>query len=343
MIPCSLHPALTSHLAHGRVSSLIFTLCLGSLAVGCSGDDDPGSPAPSGEPTIVLADANNYTSTSSLEAVPTETVAAGVDLEICFDQVVADLQCHEVSPVADLDNIAITRFEGKSVDDVKAMVVAGEVTSAGTQYFERKLGHDTDCVNLSEFKFSKNLVPADDFVETDTDTYLVIVTEGITPAVGTRSMKFVAPSSASDVDRLDLATGCGLLEFTADLRDPVAAPKGGPWIADWRGVTLDGQGNPFAPARVDKVLVGFYEGLSETDVEAQIFDLETLPGDEHLWETAISSKRQVDLKSLRRKSDGQRFAGFDVGADGTWLLALLCTGCQNPQPLLLTILEPSGG
>jgi hypothetical protein len=36
------------------------------------------------------------------------------------------------------------------------------------------------------------------------------------------------------------------------------------------------------------------------------------------------------------------FAGFSRN-DGIWALGLLCTTCQNPAPVVLTILEPSDG
>jgi hypothetical protein len=35
------------------------------------------------------------------------------------------------------------------------------------------------------------------------------------------------------------------------------------------------------------------------------------------------------------------FANFETNGDtGTWLLGMFCSGCQNPAPVIVTILEP---
>ena len=42
----------------------------------------------------------------------------------------------------------------------------------------------------------------------------------------------------------------------------------------------------------------------------------------------------------QRGGSGELFTGFDRGP-GVWLLALMCSTCQNPAPILLTVLEPT--
>ena len=47
------------------------------------------------------------------------------------------------------------------------------------------------------------------------------------------------------------------------------------------------------------------------------------------------------MKATARDGGGA-FPGFDTDADGVWLVGLLCSGCQNPAPVVLSILEPTG-
>ena len=56
--------------------------------------------------------------------------------------------------------------------------------------------------------------------------------------------------------------------------EPVAVPARGPWVVDWRNVTRDGQANDIVSARIDTALIGLYEGMTVSDLEEQIMDLE---------------------------------------------------------------------
>ena len=60
------------------------------------------------EGNVLLHDENNYTTTASL-SIPTVETTAGADADICWSNVVDDLQCHPVSSTADLDNVSLLR------------------------------------------------------------------------------------------------------------------------------------------------------------------------------------------------------------------------------------------
>jgi hypothetical protein len=61
-----------------------------------------------------------------------------------------------------------------------------------------------------------------------------------------------------------------------------------------------------------------------------------------LWDLALTGEPTADLSKATLRSGGSAFDGFSHGT-GTWILALMCSTCQNPAPILLTVLEPQGG
>src|SRR5688572_3113938 len=75
-----------------HTSSAVSTALLLAALPGCGGgEEDEGPPSDA----VSLADSNNYTSESSL-SIPVVETASATDLDICWDGVVKDLQCHDV-------------------------------------------------------------------------------------------------------------------------------------------------------------------------------------------------------------------------------------------------------
>jgi hypothetical protein len=155
-------------------------------------------------------------------------------------------------------------------------------------------------------------------------------------------MTFVKPTEASSNTKVDMPSGCGMLEFAADLSlaKTVSVSAKAPWVVDWQDVTVDGQHNPIADESIDRLLVGFYEGKTVAELEAQIFDIESIATS--LWEIPLSGGKKADLSLSRERTSGETFTGFERG-DGVWLLGLTCSTCQNPQPVVLSVLDPSAG
>jgi hypothetical protein len=137
-----------------------------------------------------------------------------------------------------------------------------------------------------------------------------------------------------------VASGCGLLEFSADLASatPVRMPAAKPWVIDWRNVTRNGQGNNIVFESIDGVLIGFYEGKTVADLQTHIFDIELMATS--LWELPLTGGRTADLSKAAERGTGAAFPGFARSTAGVWMLALRCSTCQNPAPVVLTILEP---
>jgi hypothetical protein len=159
--------------------------------------------------------------------------------------------------------------------------------------------------------------------------------------VGARIMMFLRPLATSNNSKVDAPSGCGTLNFTADLTTPekVQVPATGPWIADWHRVTVDGQGNEIIYATLDRLLLGYYQGMTVADIQAKFFDIEIMATS--LWDLDLAGGYTADLSQAKDRKTGEPFAGFGQGA-GIWLLALMCSTCSNPAPAILTVLDPSG-
>jgi hypothetical protein len=61
-----------------------------------------------------------------------------------------------------------------------------------------------------------------------------------------------------------------------------------------------------------------------------------------LWELPLTGGRTADLSKATLRGSGTAFPGFSTTEPGVWMLGLMCSTCQNPAPLLLTVVEPAG-
>ena len=331
-----------------RAAVAVLTLGLVSVAPllgGCESTDtaDAGGDETTGN--IQLLDANNYTITSSLTLPYVET-ASGSDLDICWDGVTSDLQCHDVAPQTDIDNVVVIRFHNLSEEEVQTTLGATDLEMDDVDaYYDYNTDHSSTCAKLSDMSFFGTPIEVgQDYVESDEFTYVMTVTSGTTPGVGAKTLMFLRPNADSTNTTVDAVSGCSdILEASADLHsaDAVSVPAEGPWVVDWSDATVDGQGNPISYDSIDGLLLGFYEGMALSDLEDRIFDIEQLATD--LWELELSGRRSADLAAARHRETDELYPGFDPDADGTWLMALLCSNCQNPAPIILCVLEPTAG
>ncbi len=310
--------------------TLAGTLLLGSLAA-CGGDDVE---CESG--TILLQDSNNFNYQGSID-VPSITTASAMDLDICWEQLVSDIQCHDLDPLEDIDNVALIRFPQLSQEDVEYGLSNDSLLQADIDgYVEYPTQGDT-CTNLSEFTFFGTVIDVPEQYNEEGGTYLLLLTTGTEVGVGARMLTFLEPTSSSDNTTVDISAGCGVLDFEADLHSMETLPicTDGTWTVDWSELTLDGLGNELESDNIDHVMLGFYEGMTVDDLEAQFLDLELMATT--LYELDLEGGSSADLGQA---SDGTSyFSGFS--GDGVWILALQCSRCYNPAPLFLTVLEPA--
>jgi hypothetical protein len=328
------------------MKSLSFRFAPAAILVvaGCSQSTDSGGGRDAG-PSIVLGNNNNYRSTASL-TLPTVETASGADLDICWSNIATDMQCHPVSPQTDIDNVAFLRLLHLSASEAQVKLVSGGITQSQIDgYVEFRTENRTTCTKLSEFSFLGTKVNVlDEYKESTDETYLLLFTHGVERGVGARVMMFLRPLATSANTKVDATSGCDTLKFTADLTAPerVRFKAAGPWIADWHGVTVDGQGNEIIYSMLDRLLLGYYQGMTVADIQARFFDLELMATS--LWDLELSSGYTADLSQAVDRKTGASFSGFaSHTTDGVWLLALTCSTCQNPAPVVLAVLDPSEG
>jgi hypothetical protein len=310
-----------------------------SLCAACGGDE-----ATTSEASVVLQDAQNYALQSSL-SIPNVETASGSDLDICWSDLVSDLQCHPVEPLPDLDNLALLRFLRLTHDAVEERLTSGQLAQSEVDgYLEYRTDHASTCAKLSSMSFFGTPIDiSEEYQESSEHSYMLLLAEGTTPGVGARGMTFVTPTANSTNTRVDVPPGCGLLEASANISsaERVSIPAEGPWQIDWRNLTRDGSGNPIVFESIDGVLLGFYPGMTVAEIEQDILDLELNAGS--LWELTLTGGRSADLARARRRGDGASFAGFSQAEAGVWMMGLMCSTCQNPAPVVLTVLEPAAG
>lgn len=320
-------------------SRVIASLVVGLLASGCGGDDGDDPPASPGD-SIMLSNDNQYTSTATLD-IPV-AVTAPTDLTISWSGLDQDLQCHDVEIPSGIRNLTLLRFE-KSEAEV-AERLAGDPIAA-SELYDVYYGHKTQgeetSVKLSDFATltgSETFDVDESYVEGDI-TYLLIALSSEALGVGARSMTFLRPSADALEDEVSIESGCGILDFSAKFQEPLSVPATSPWVLDWSKVEVDGQGNETTFAGVDQLLVGFFPERDVQDIEAKIYDIELDAAP--LYELEITSGLSANLGDARERGSGKKFTGFEQDTDGTWLVALTCSTCQNPQPILMTVLEPT--
>jgi hypothetical protein len=314
--------------------------CLLSLLVaGCGGESDP--PAPPEEQPISITDPNNYQASSDIR-IPTVETAPATDLEICWDDLTSDIQCHDVDPVADIDNVGLLRMLNLTEDDVEAKLEEDQLEQSHVSgYVEHRTDHESACAVLSAFDFFGTTVNIEEeYVVNENQTYMLLFATGIQAGVGARHMTFIKPTEGSDNTVVNIEPGCGALDFMPDIAgaEPLAVPLTGPWVLDWRKLTRNGLGNPVPATGIDSALVGFYAGQTVAELEADIFDLELNATE--LFEVDLKGTRKVELSTMLERTSQEPFSGFERSEEGVWLFGLRCSGCKNPAPIVLTVLSP---
>lgn len=319
-----------------RVAALLTLALAGPLVAACGSSSTTGTPGTAGN--VVIEDANNYTSTSSLMIPVVETMAA-TDLSISWSGITQDLLCH---PAGSIDNVAFLRIGNMTQGDVEDKLAKGQlVQTEVTTYREFHTAGATSTM-LSDLSFGSKLVPTTDYVVAPSTQYLLLFTTGTVLGVGAQSMVFLSPS-ASSVNTTVAApnpcsTGGNFLTFTPTLSPAVSIPSGGPWKIDWSHVTKDnfGQKLDFSMTNLDKVEVGFFQGKQPADIQADFLNVEQDATSLYTYSVPAGQK-YVDLMSTPVK--GGAFPGF-ADTNGTYAIAVLCSTCSVPAPVVFSILQP---
>jgi hypothetical protein len=312
------------------------------LAPACSSGS--GGSGPVGN--VVIEDANNYSSTSTL-AIQTLQTAPMADLTFTWDAVSKDLLCHTAGSI---DNVAFLQIKGMTQAAIEQKLAVGKLNSNQVADYAEQHTMGATSVMVSTFnnydKGSFTLVT--DYVPSTTAQYLALFTHGTALGVGAQSMIFLQPTDGIATTTVAAPNPCPdgmanganeILHFSATLSTmPVSIPVAGPWKIDWSKVTTDNFGNAldFSQTTLDKVEVGFFQGKQPSDIEAGFLDIEQDATQLYTY-TVPTGQQYIDLMST--PTAGGAFPGF-ASTDGTWAVAVLCTKCSVPAPVVFSVLKP---
>ena len=126
-----------------------------------------------------------------------------------------------------------------------------------------------------------------------------------------------------DVQTLDIA-GKPTIETKADA---------GPYTLDWSAVTTDVNGQTFDSLLGDRLLVAHYDAGDAAAVEDQFLTLDESAAEKWTWDVFGKTDADLSLPDL----NGDSFSGFTT--DGVWLVAISCSTCTSPVPLLLSVVS----
>ncbi len=286
----------------------------------------------------MLSDANNFAYTGDIDA-PSHETASGVNIEICWDELTDDIQCHEVDPTSDPKLITMARFNNLSEVEVEQQISDDSLDQSSLSGFlTYEIQGGETCAQLEDFTLDGTPVVLSEQYYEGGGTYLLLFGRTNIPGQNIISMDFLVPMESSEVVEVDIGPACATLDFTADLSsaESIELNAGGSsWVVDWGDLTTNGLGNPIALANIDRLLLGYYAGMSVADIEASFLDLELVATD--LYYMELFNTFEADLAEATGASGD--FSGFDP-VDGTWVLALMCTTCSNPAPLFATVIVP---
>lgn len=333
---------MTSRLS--RAFSVPVVVLLTSLVAGCSDDPvkgDGGGGSGSSADAFKLTDSNNFTTVKSELILTTIKTQAEADLTIDWSGIQKDFQCHDVDAKADIDEVLFLQFKSTSLEEVTKKLDAGSPSSMDlvTAPFRFLPDGSTTKASLTDFDASGTFAkPSDDYKDTD-NVYLLVFQNGTNIGQGARSMVVLDPGTDSNTTvKAPPNDKCDNLDFQADLQslEKVPLKKAGPWVLDWTGVKNNSQGTTLEPAKIDRLLVGFYEGKDPAYLQEHFLDLEVIPT--MSWELRVDA-RKADLQFATNRDNGEAFDGFDHG-DGTWIMGLFCDSCSSPAPWVVTIIDP---
>lgn len=329
-------PSTSSH----SVAALLTLVLAAPLVVACGSSGGGGTGGTGAVGNVVIADTNNYSSTSSL-TIPVVETAAGVDLSISWSGITQDLLCHTAGTI---DNVAFLRIGNMTQAQVEDKLAKGQLTPTQVTTYREFNTKGATSTMLSSLSFGQPmLVPKTDYVVAAGTQYLLLFTHGMMLGVGAQSMVFLSPSASPDVTNVTVAAPnpCGtsnFLAFSATLGTALPIPAAGPWKIDWSQVTKDnfGQKLDFSLTNIDKAEVGFFQGKQPADIQTDFLNIEQDATALYTYSIPAGQK-YVDLMSA--PASGGTFPGF-ADTSGTYAVAALCSSCQVPAPVVFSILQP---
>ena len=304
---------------------------------GDAGQADPTPPDSDG--TVHLGADNNYSFVGLLDG-PSFPLAELSDATLSWADLDRDLQCHDLDPVADIDNVALLVFPRLSEAEVEDGLSNNNLAQVDLGVYLSYEPEENTSASLSQMTFFGTDADIETQFTDGSGTWLLLLTSGTTVGVGARMIAFLDPTKGATATSAAANDGCSVLDVDVELTamQPLGVLRDGPWPVVWDSLLLTGQGNEFDAGDIDTVMVARFDAISLADLEPQFLDLELLA--DGLWTMEHAGGTSADLSGLLDSSGGA-FPGFTDAE--TWVVALRCSTCPSPAPLFLGALVPVDG
>ena len=322
--------------------------CLPMMTVACGSSSSSSQSVTCTDGTMIANEANDYSFTSSLMLHPV-SVKPMSDLTFNWGGVTKDFLGQTVNPVTDLNtiflllvNLPAATFEMQLNNDTfstSSIAIPGPPPSylptggvTMTTLYNNFVGaYPVDASMAAQYLDAATYTPAN-------STYVLAAQTG-TAMVGTgiRMLQSFQLDPASSNTTVTMTNSSTTLTYSANLHSlhPTGVPAGKADLTlDWGQIQTNALGQPFVATNIANAIVGHYT-QTPAQLESQFLDLQTIATD--LYTADIPSGSVLDFTQLKDQA-GNSFSGLD--STGTWLVALICTGCRNPAPYYLAILEP---
>ena len=330
------------------LSVTLASLPLLTIACGSSG----GSPSVTCTNGTIIANETNDYAFSSMMMLPPVSVKPMSDLTINWGGITTDFLDQPVNAQTDLNaiflllvNLPVATFQMQLNDDTFAtsaiaipgpppnFMPTGGVTSTTLYNNFISANGPVDATAAAPYLDAATYTPAN-------STFAFAAQTGTDIGTGIRMLQSFQLDPTSTNTTITLTNSSTKLKYTADLHDlhPTGVPAGTAALTlDWGQISTNALGGDFTMTRtnIGRAIVGHYT-QTPAQLEKQFLDLQTIAAE--LYTADIPSGTVLDFTTLK-DSAGASFPGVD--ATGTWLVALICSGCRNPAPWYLTILEPA--
>ena len=328
-----------------RLATFIFAFCfVPPLLAACSSSS---SKSDAGASNILIQDKNNYQVTKSSLAIPHVQTPPGADLSISWTTLSTDLLCHAVTPATDINKVYFLEMVGLTETEIQDELGANTLDPSNVDRIGAYTVDSTNpstSVHLSDFS---GISPASDYIESSDKIYMLLFAHGTTVGAGNRSLLFLDPTEGSTNNSVTAPEGCPsigspILTFEADITNPtpVSVPISDPSVVvDWSNMTKDGFGNAVVFKTIDSLLLGHYD-MTLAELQTRLRDMESIATS--IYKITIpkgSGAKSAELSTALEETSNEKFPGFTT--DGVWALALECSVCPVPAPVVVAILNPS--
>ncbi len=310
---------------------------------------------------IEITDDTNYSFSSHLD-IGLATVRSGYDLLFDWSGLTADLRGRPLNPETDVELVFISYWpnppneletminedrlpteisRGAFVADRSYRTSDGPFTSA--RLLELNSPDGSELPEEAVWRYFDPSLP--DYPHDDPLTFMVTVHAGDPDEVhfpffgNTDMLGFFSLAPDSPNTTVVLSSATTSLDHSVSLVDipPIAVPVGTPTlVVDWRRMTTNALGRPFAEHMISEAVVAHFNHLTLADIETEFLSLKEQA--DGWWSADATALNTMNLGELVDAA-GAPFSGID--AVGIWLVALFCTEhCINPAPWSITLLTP---